>query len=83
MTAELTPLPEDAPYRFIGMTDVWLIARTPDGMSAEGCGATTADALADAMRRWRRWKRAHAGKLAVDGHEYRRRMRARARRRRA
>jgi hypothetical protein len=75
-TVDLTRTPS---WRFAGLTDVWLLAVMPDGSLCEGTGPTTEDAIADARKRWRRWKRAHAGPLAVDGRAYRRRLRNRRR----
>lgn len=77
-TVDLTGTPG---WRFAGLTDVWLLAVMPDGSWAEGRGPTTEDAKADARRTWRKWKRAHAGPLAVDGRAYQRRLRNRRRRR--
>lgn len=68
-------------FTSMGLTQVWLLARMPDGLCAEGRGRTDAEAMADARRNWRRWKRAHAGPLAVDGRQYQRRLKARRRRR--
>lgn len=68
-------------YRYMGLTDVWLLAIMPDGSLCEGTGPTTEDAMTDARRRWRDGKRGHAGPLAVDGREYQRRLRNRRRRR--
>jgi len=77
-TIEVPPPPG---WRYFALSPVWLMALMPDGLFAEGTGATTDEAKADARRRWRKWKRAHAGPLAVDGREYRRRLRDRRRRR--
>ena len=66
----------------MGLTDVLEIhAVMPDGLFAEGTKPTTEDAQADARRRWRKWKRAHPGPLAVDGTDYQRRLRSRRPRR--
>lgn len=74
-------LPEGtAGWRSFGLTQAWVTARMPDGRLVEGMGETIEKAEADARRSWLRWKRAYAGPLAVDGHEYRRRMRNRRRR---
>lgn len=61
----------------ISVSHAMILARMPDGNFAEGVGETIGDATADALRNWLRWKRAHAGRLAVDGREYRRRRNAR------
>jgi hypothetical protein len=82
MTVSFPPVPEGASgWRMTGLSDVVLLARMPDGNCALGCGATDAEAMAGARRNWRKWKRANAGPLAVDGREYQRRLRARRRRR--
>jgi hypothetical protein len=67
-------------WTLAGMTKVWVLARMPDGNCAEGLGDTADEAVADARRRWRQWKRGHAGKLAIDGRDYQRRLRNRRRR---
>jgi hypothetical protein len=72
---ELAPL--DVPYPFIGLTPMWALVRMQDGICFEGTGANLAEAEADARRRWARWRR-----LPDMHREYRRRMKARARRRR-
>lgn len=74
-------LPEGATgWRSYGLMQVWMPARMPDGSTVEGMGDSIEAAEADARRCWLRWKRAHAGRLAVDGAEYRRRSRNRRRR---
>ena len=77
-TVDLTGTPG---YSYMGLTDVWLLAVMPDGLFAAGTGPTTEDAKADARKRWRKWKRANAGPLAVNGTDYQRRLRDRRRRR--
>lgn len=75
-------LPEGATgWTLAGMTKVWVLALMPDGNCAQGIGDTAEEAVADARRSWRQWKRGHAGRLAVNGRDYRRRLRARRRHR--
>jgi len=52
----------------------------PDGNAAWGEGATHDEAEADARQRWNRWKRTNPRPLPIDGREYSRRRKARARR---
>lgn len=56
----------------------WLIWRSLDGRCFNGEGADIGEAMRDARRKWR----GSPLPLAVNGHEYRRRQAARARRRR-
>lgn len=83
MRVTLPPVPDGATgWRVTGLSEVVVLARMPDGNCVWGRGATGDDAMADARRAWVRWKRGHAGPLAVDGHAYRRRCKARTRRHR-
>jgi hypothetical protein len=52
----------------------------PDGRAAWGQGDTFDEAKADARQRWARWKRTNPLPLPIDGREYSRRRKARARR---
>ena len=63
----------------------WLMVRMPGGWFVEGIGPTRTEAEADARQSWSRWRREErrrgGGRLAVDGHAYRRRLRHRRHRR--
>jgi hypothetical protein len=82
MEVTFPPVPEGPSGWQMTLSDVVMLVRMPDGVCAWGRGATNGEAEADARRNWLRWKRAHTAPLAVDGHEYRRRCKARARRHR-
>lgn len=75
-------LPEGADaWETFGLTQVWVLARMPDGSCLPGAGTTAVEAVADARRWWLRWKHAHPGRLAADGCDYQRRLANRRRRR--
>jgi hypothetical protein len=73
-------IPDGVTYRQVGEPFCYVMLIMPDKTLAEGTGISMEAADADARRNWLRWKRAHAGRLAVDGREYRRRARNRRRR---
>jgi hypothetical protein len=76
------PAADGVTWAFAGVTVCWVLVRMPDGTCADGFGHTLEEATADARGAWRHWKRGHAGRLAINGREYRRRLKARRRRRR-
>lgn len=57
----------------------WVLMSMPDGNCAEGAGDTIRAAMADARRRWRKWRRANPSPLAAMHRDYRQRRKARAR----